>query len=200
MSKGRLEAFSDGVLAVIYQRLGVLMLSTLGTETQTGWYAAAARVIEPLKMLHFAVLGALLPALAYLTASTVDRQQTHIAAHVFRRSLVFLLLVSVCAIGIIILFAQPIVTLLFGASYAESASLVQILALSLIPYTFSASLSVRLVTQSKERRVMWATAIGLLAAFLLNRWLIPSFGSSGAAWAVVVSESFLAVMLLVLRN
>ena len=188
------------VLAVIYQRLGVLMLSTLGTETQTGWYAAAARVIEPLKMLHFAVLGALLPALAYLTASTVDRQQTHIAAHVFRRSLVFLLLVSVCAIGIIILFAQPIVTLLFGASYAESASLVQILALSLIPYTFSASLSVRLVTQGKERRVMWATAIGLLAAFLLNRWLIPSFGSSGAAWAVVVSESFLAVMLLVLRN
>ena len=68
-----------GVLAVIYQRLGILMLSTLGTETQAGWYAAATRVIEPVKMLHFAVLGALLPALAHLApalAPTADRQQS----------------------------------------------------------------------------------------------------------------------------
>ncbi|HTP09401.1 MAG TPA: oligosaccharide flippase family protein, partial [Anaerolineae bacterium] len=75
-----------GALAVIYQRLGVLILSTLGTEADTGWYAAASRIIEPVKMLHFAVLGALLPALAHLTTSTTGSREVQLAAHIFKRS------------------------------------------------------------------------------------------------------------------
>ncbi len=47
-----------------------------GDRQTAGWYAAASRVIEPVKMLHFAVLGALLPALAHLTTPTADRQQS----------------------------------------------------------------------------------------------------------------------------
>jgi O-antigen/teichoic acid export membrane protein len=188
------------VLAVMYQRLGVLMLSTLATDAQVGWYAAATRVIEPLKMLHFAVLGALLPALSHLAVPTADQQQNRPAARLFRRSMLFLLLFSTLAAGVIAVLAQPIVLLLFGASYASSVALVQLLAASLIPYTISASLSLRLVTQGKERRVLWITALSVIMAFLLNRWLIPGYGSIGAALAVVGSESFLAVMLLVLRR
>jgi O-antigen/teichoic acid export membrane protein len=112
----------------------------------------------------------------------------------------FLLLASALAAVILIALAQPSVTLLFGASYANSAALVQILALSLIPYTLSASLSVRLVTQGRERRVLWATAIGLTAAFFLNGWLIPRAGSNGAALAVVISESLLAGTMARLRR
>jgi len=189
-----------GVLGVIYQRLGVLMLSTLGTDTQAGWYAAATRVIEPLRILHFAVLGALLPALAHLATPNADRQQKRLASLIFRRSMLFLLTFSLLAAGAIIVLAQPIVTLLFGARYANSVVLVQILALSLIPYTLSASWSVRLVTQGQERRVLWVMALGVLLAFSLNRVLIPSNGSSGAAWAVVGSESFLALLLIVVRR
>jgi len=188
------------VLAVIYQRLGILMLSALGSEAQAGWFAAATRVIEPVKLLHFAVLGALLPALAHLTAQDVVSQQTQVAMLVYRRSLLFLLLFSALAAVILSALARPIVTLLFGASFAGSASPVQILALSLIPYTLSASLAVRLVTQGKERRVLCATALSLAAEFFLNRWLIPDAGSNGAALAVVISESLLAGTMLVLRR
>ena len=183
-----------GVLAVIYQRLGVLMVSTLGTELQTGWYAAAARVIEPIKMLHFAVLGALLPALAQRT--TLES----VAARVFRRSWLFLLISSIAAAAVIIALAPFIVTLLFGVSYALAAPVAQILALSLIPYTLSAIWSVRLVTEGRERPVLWSTAFALGAAFILNRWLIPDYGSIGAALAAVGSETLLAAVLLSMRR
>ena len=188
------------VLAVIYQRLGVLMLSTLGTDAQVGVFAAAARVIEPLKMLHFAVLGALLPALARLATQPDDLRQTQAATRLFQRSLLLLLAFSVLAALALSVLAQPIVPLLFGAGYAESVPALQILALSLIPYTVSACLSVQLVTQGKERRLLWATVIGLCAAGLLNRGLIPSYGSIGAALTVVSSEVILAGTLLVLRR
>jgi O-antigen/teichoic acid export membrane protein len=188
------------VLAVIDQRLGILMLSTLGNEIQAGWFAAATRVIEPVKLLHFAVLGALLPALAHLTAAAATVQQSQIAARVYRRSLLFLLMFSALAAALLLILAQPIVTLLFGASYTDSVILVQILALSLIPYTFSASMSVRLVTQGKEQRVLWATAISLAVAFVLNRFLIPSCGAGGAALTDVLGESVLAGTMFVLRR
>ncbi len=183
-----------GVLAVVYQRLGVLMVSTLGTDVQTGWYAAAARVIEPIKILHFAVLGALFPALAQRTTLAP------VAAQVFRRSWLFLLISSVAAAAIIIALAPFIVMVLFGTSYAFAAPIAQILAVSLIPYTISASWSVRLVVQGRERPVLWSTAFALGAAFLLNRWLIPDLGSIGAALAVVGGETLLAVALLRVRH
>ncbi|HTP08516.1 MAG TPA: polysaccharide biosynthesis C-terminal domain-containing protein, partial [Anaerolineae bacterium] len=96
--------------------------------------------------------------------------------------------------------AEPLVTLLFGAAYAPSAASVKILAFSLIPYAISAAWSVRLVTQGREQHVMWALAISLVAAFLLNVWLIPAYGSVGAALAVVISESVFATVLLVGRR
>jgi O-antigen/teichoic acid export membrane protein len=189
-----------GALAVIYQRLGVLMLSTRGTAADTGWYAAASRVIEPVKMLHFAVLGALLPALAHLTTSAIDPQQAHLAARVFQRSLLFLLTISVLVALAVMVLAEPLVTLLFGAAYIPSAALIKILAVSLIPYTISAAWSVRLVAQGQERRVMWALALSLAVAFILNRWLIPVYGSSAAALTVVISESVFAAVLLIGRR
>jgi O-antigen/teichoic acid export membrane protein len=91
------------------------------------------------------------------------------------------------------------VALLFGVSYAGAAPVAQILAVSLIPYTLSASWSVRLVTQGRERPVLWSTAFALGAAFVLNRWLIPVHGSIGAALAVVGSETLLAAALLRVR-
>ncbi|HSD84566.1 MAG TPA: polysaccharide biosynthesis C-terminal domain-containing protein, partial [Anaerolineae bacterium] len=187
------------VLAVIYQRLGVLMLSTLATDAQAGWYAAAMRIIEPLKMLHFAVLGALLPALSHL-AAPINRQQHLLATSLFRRSLLFLLIFSLFAGCVIVVLAQPIVMLLFGATYAPAVEVVQLLAVSVLPYTISASLSLRLVTQGRERRVLGATMLSVIVAFLLNRGLIPAAGPNGAALAVIGSESFLALMMLVLRH
>ena len=180
------------LLAVIYQRLGVVVLSMSGPDSQVGWYSAAARVIEPVKMLHFAVLGALLPALSRAAGETARR--------LFRQSFGFLVMLGVLAASLIVALAPLGVTLLYGASYAASAPLVQVLALSLIPYTVSAGLSLRLVTQDREQRVLAVTAISLVAAVALNVWLIPAYGASGASLAVVGSECIQAIAYLVMRR
>ncbi len=189
-----------GALAVIYQRLGVLMLSTRGTAAEAGWYAAASRLIEPVKLLHFAVLGALLPALAHLSAPATDPRQVQLAARVFQRSWLFLLSISALVALLVMVFAEPLVIWLFGAAYAPSVALARILAVSLVPYTISAAWSVRLVALGRERHVMWALAMSLAVAFILNIELIPVEGSSGAALAAVISESVFAAALLTWRR
>ena len=51
-------------LGIVYQKLSLTMLSLLGSASMTGWYSAAARVVEAARMGHVAVLTALYPAMA----------------------------------------------------------------------------------------------------------------------------------------
>jgi O-antigen/teichoic acid export membrane protein len=194
------------VLAVLYQRLGVLMVSGLSGDQSAGWFTAAARVIEPLKIVHLSVLGALLPTLSRLGAPMLVGAPTSIGAQsdngsrLFRRAFFGLLAISAALAMSVSVLAQPIVALLYSAAYAPSGSILQVLAISLIPYAISATLSVRLVTQGQERRLMWITALTLVIAFALNRWLVPIHGSMGAAATVVVAECFQAGALLWLKR
>jgi O-antigen/teichoic acid export membrane protein len=173
----------------------VLMVSALSGDQQTGLFSAAVRVIEPLKIVHIAVLGALLPALSRLGArSTAGRR-------LFRRALFGLTAVgAVISLGVFAI-APLIVSLLYGAPYAPAAASLRVLVISLIPYSMSASIAVWLVAHSHERQLMWITALTLVMAYALNRWWVPPYGSIGAAATVVIGESFQAgAMLWLMRR
>jgi O-antigen/teichoic acid export membrane protein len=148
--------------------------------------------------LHFAVLGALLPALSHLTTAAASQQA--LAARLFKRSWLFLLSLSALVTLAVMVFAEPLINVLFGSAYAPAAALVKTLAITLIPYTISAAWSVQRVTQGQERRVMWSLAVSLAVSFILNLGLIPVYGASGAALAVVISESVFAAILLMWRR
>ena len=175
------------ILAVIYQRLGVLMLATQAGDAPTGWFSAAARIVEPLKIVHFAVLGALLPALSRLTGNGVEVDQA--ARGVFSKSFWLLFGFGALAAAGVFLAAQPLVELLYGASFAPTSTALQVMIWSLIPYTLSASLSLLLIVRQQERRVLLATVLSLAAALILNLWLIPGYGLLGAAGAVLIGET-----------
>jgi O-antigen/teichoic acid export membrane protein len=188
------------MLAVIHQRLGVLLLALAAGEQNTGWFSSAVRIIEPLKIVHFAVLGALLPALALLDGRAAsglhDSGSRPAATQLFRRS--FLILIGLSALSAFIVFAahETLVALLFGPGYAPAAPVLAVAAWSIIPYTISAGISLRLVTRDRDRRLLFATAFGLVVALALNAWLIPHFAAVGASWALLGSEIAQAIIFL----
>jgi O-antigen/teichoic acid export membrane protein len=183
------------LLAVLYQRLGVLMVSALSGNQQTGLFSAATRVIEPLKIVHLAVLGALLPTLSRLGAHSTNGRR------LFKRTF-FGLIALGAALGVgVFAFAQPLVSLLYGATYTTAGSILRVLALSLIPYSISASLAVRMVAQGHERRLMWIMVLTLVIVYVLNRGWVPMYGSSGAATTIIIGEGFQAgAMLWLMRR
>lgn len=189
------------ILALIYQRLGVLMLALTASNTHTGWFTAATRVVEPLKIVHFAVLGALFPALTLLDGDggwgldgSVSKRT---AAQLFRKS--FLVLIGLGALAAFAIFVArgPLVALLYGSDYSPAVPILGVVVWGLIPYTISASLSLRLITQGRDRQVLRATTFGLLAALVLNAWLIPRYAALGAAWALLGSELVQTFVLLI---
>ncbi|HJW90636.1 MAG TPA: oligosaccharide flippase family protein [Anaerolineales bacterium] len=204
----RLAAVS--LLAILHQRLGILLLAILVGEAQTGWFSAAFRLVEAVKILHLSVLGALFPRLAangdkYHGYAQYDLSFKSRTGGALKRSIghnptnltpVFLLLflVALLAAVSLTLYARPLVQLLYGSSFDPSAQALVILAWSLIPYTYSAYVSLHWVTSGRESGVLRITALTLSLISLFFLGLVPRQGLTGAAWAMLAGESMQAVL------
>jgi len=174
------------ILGILYQRLGILLVTFLLGTVATGYFSAAQRVVEFAKTAHLAIFTVLYPAMAKSQGRWKD----------FR--LVWLILLTgavVAALGISIL-AAPLTLILFGAEYAASIPLLRLLPWILIPFTASTSLTLSLVAANRERQVLLALISGLLTAILLNILWTSSAGILGAGWALLLAESVQAVVLL----
>lgn len=177
------------ILGIVYQKLSLATLSLLGTASMVGIFSASARIVEAARMGHVAVFTAIYPAMA-------NTKQDKLSGRTFRLSWFLLLLFS--ALGSILMYwlAAPAVAILFGADYALSIPVLQILAFTLIPYTVNSFLSLLLLARKQEKIVMQVLTISLLILFALNLWLVPSAGQVGASWAMLIAEFVQALLFL----
>lgn len=180
------------VLLILYQRLIVLMLLVLASPASAGLYAAASRMIEPLKMLQAAAFTALYPVMAQ-EAVMPRRAQEHPSQAYLR-----LLLVGACLAALLLFILAPaLVTSLYGAAYAGASATVRILAWALVPFTANTYLTLRLLASGREPSAGRVLATALFGEILLGVRLIPAAGPEGAAWAVLGAEGLQSLLLLV---
>ena len=189
-------------LAIVGQRIGVLLLGLLAGDAPAGWFAAAARVVEGLKLVHYAFLGALLPLASRVVAQGASGGDAGVqAAHqrlagLVRRSRLVLLALGVGAAVAASALATPIVTLLYGSAYHPAIEALRILAWGLLPLAATAPTSLALVTTGHERVVLRAAGAAVLVTTGLGLWLIPRLGVNGACAAVLAGEALLSALLL----
>ena len=179
-----------GLLGMLYQKSGVLLLSILGGAALTGLYSSVLRVVEASKLVHIAVFTALYPLMAQAESSAL-------AAGTIQLSWKLLLAEALAlAIGLSLL-AAPVVNLLYGAEFAPAGPILRILAWTLIPYTISSFLSLAFVARHRARTVGGALTVSLLGLALFSLWWIPAQGLQGAAWATLSAECLQAFLLLI---
>jgi O-antigen/teichoic acid export membrane protein len=178
------------LLGILYQRLNLVMLPALGGAEITGWYSAAARVIEAAKIGHVAVFTAIYPLMAQFNA--VDKSKL---SKTFRLPWFLLLGGAVFSSFAIVLLSKPIVSFAFGLEYTPSISILQILAWMLVPYTINTFLSLAFLAQGNEGIVTGALTMGIIVLAALTIWWEPTAGARGAAWAALTAEIVQSIIL-----
>src|SRR5262249_49115794 len=133
-------------LSLIYQRMGVFVLSALAGNAVTGYFSATSRLVEAAKMLPIAVLGALFPVL-----SREQRPMSQVDSE-----LLGMLAFAAIAAALLHLAAPMVIPTLFGSDYTPAIPVLQMLGWSLLPYSLGAWLSLKLVAAHRERAVLIA--------------------------------------------
>lgn len=173
------------ILLVLSQRLGVLTVSALEGDSATGIFSSVTRVVDGLKLGHYAILGALLPV---ISRGTQESKQS------FRKGFTLLMgLTLLMAIGLS-LFPRVIILILYGDEFLSATYLLALLGWSLIPYTISSFISYDLIARGRENTLVKATAISLVVFLGLYLWLIPMYQLRGAIYAALVGEIIQAII------
>ncbi len=186
-----------GLLGMLYQKLGLYLLSTLSGAAMTGWFSAAQRAVEASKTVHLSVFTALYPGMAQAETDSTGKTGW---AETLRLSWKLLLAVAALVSLGLSLLAAPLVQLLYGAQFEPAIPALRVLAWTLIPYTVNTFLTLSFVAAKKERAVATALTVSLLGLAVMSVWWIPTLGAQGAAWAVLIAECIQAGLLLAHRS
>jgi len=167
---------------IVYQQLDAVLLGELKGNAQVGWYKAGAKFLLFFTVLRESFLVAIYPVFASLAHSDHQRM-----GNLVTRAVRYQMIVAFYFIICFVILPRVAPTLL-GDEFKNTAAVLPILALMLVPSTISITMGRILVASGNQKRVMVATGLALVVNAALNLTLIPRFGYMGAAVAAVTSE------------
>ena len=164
--------------------------SAFAGAAAVGLYGAAYRLLEATLFVSLALTSAFSAMYAYLGRTTVPTIDA-VVARSLKLSLVLLLPVAV----VLAVLPGPILDLLFGGDFGGAVTPLRILAPTVVVLGVVMLTSALIASRQAPRVLLGCFAIGLAVNLVANVIMIPAFGATGAASAMLATEIVLAVVL-----
>jgi O-antigen/teichoic acid export membrane protein len=185
-----IPAAAASVLASVFYRVAIVMMSLIAVAEQTGYFSASFRVVEAFVAIPSLVVGTAFPVLSR-AADTDKARLSYGFQRVFE---VCIILGAWIALGVVA-GAKPIIAFIGGPDFAPAVPVLQIqgpaLAFSFLVALFGGTLWV----VRAKRQLVIGNLVGVAAAIALTAILVPAAEAKGAAAAMVVAEGLLALWL-----
>ncbi len=194
--RGRLQRYNLTLAAlilldvIVWQRSELLFLGRLSSASQVSFYALPFALTERVTdLIPGAVLGVLLPGLAFAQASTdPSRFQA-----VFNEAMRYLALLTIPIALAGIVLAPIGVALLYGPGYAPAALVLQILFVSTIFAVLGQASRSALLGLEVQSRLLKTGIAAAVLSIVLDLVLIPRWGAVGAATANTTVQAIWAL-------
>lgn len=189
------EAFPIGlnqVLAQLYRRIDILILSMMVTTRDIGWYAGAFFIVGP----SYAIATILNRVTAPRLASAI-----YFRRRFATESMETFAVVGSCLCVVLVAGAPCLVSFFLGSDFRGSVFSLEILACGLPLAFVNICASTTIVAFRGSHKLFVVALIGLVGNIVLNLVFIPSFGIEGSATATIACELLqLPVFLRILRQ
>ena len=170
------------VMTIVFFRIDVVMISLIQGTTPIGFYSVAYTLSEAALVIPSVLITALFPALSKLHQDAIQSFRDACA-----QAIKYLLYLAVPIAFFVTLWARPIVSLLFGATFDPAVPALQILIWSAPIYYVSMVLGIALVVANLQKLNMELTFLAIVVNVSLNVFLIPKYSYIGASFATVVA-------------
>ncbi|MDF1854284.1 flippase [Pseudooceanicola sp.] len=175
-------------LAVVgYFYVDQIVIAVLMDVESVGIYAAASRISQQLYILPTVLVAAYYPRLTHIHAQSPETFDEG-----FKDLSVVLVTLSIILWGVILLLSDPLLELILGSHFDETATILKLHALGLIFVSLNIISGRWYVMQGLQNLTLVRQLLTACLNVLLNFILIPFFGLDGAVYATLVSLLFLA--------
>ena len=175
---------------VIYMRIDQIMINLLLSENDVGIYSVSVRIVEIFHFIPKIIMVSYLPVL--LISKKYNKELIKINSSLFKISLVI--------IFFILISGKFITLILFGQMYLESVLTTTILSFSLIFVFFGVINEHWYITKNLQKYYALNVFLGALTNVILNYFLIPIYGISGAAYSTILTYLFIIFLFDILNK
>jgi O-antigen/teichoic acid export membrane protein len=177
------------LVVLVYNQIDMILLSLMSGDHETGIYAAAMKPFEATTLIPAGVMGTLLPALS--RDWTVSRERFFKTFTIGFRYMGTIGLPL--AVGGVVC-AAPLLQLLYGGRYEESARVFQVLIVAVVFSFWNHLFSAALIAMDRERDLLMIGIGGVIVSLAFNLFLIPRYGAIGSGIATIGTQLFLFLM------
>ncbi len=178
-----------GALYAVYFRVVILGMSVVATKEEINTFALSFRIIEVVVAIPYVLVGSLLPILS--RAANTDEERF---AFGFGRTVDVVLIMGVW-VSLVTAVGAPLgIAYLTGYPSPEdvdapaAVEALRLHALTLLGVFLNVAYGTAVITLRRNRALIVANAVALLAIALGTFALVPRFGAQGGALATVVGE------------
>ena len=177
-----------GMLGLIWQQIGTIMISLLSNMTQVGLYTPAINYIGIGNMAVIALTSAFFPIICRAV------HERRISKKEFSKYLGYFAVAGLAAVGVTYAFGGQVMIFAFGPKFADSIVFINVLIIGFAINLLTIPTSLLLdATDNQKVHVLNATYM-TGANIGLNWILIPTIGALGAAYSTTIAQSLGAVL------
>ncbi|MCQ2030441.1 flippase [Stutzerimonas zhaodongensis] len=174
--------YLGSIFAVVYMKIDQVMLKWMIGAEEVGVYAVAAQLSEAWYFLPTAIVASFFPKLIKLHEADPARFNQR-----FQQLFDVLFILAIFVAVLVSLVAGPLIALLFGNEYQNSASILTIHIWAGVFIFMRAAFSRWILIEGALMFSLITQGLGALANIGLNMLLIPRYGGEGAAMATLIS-------------
>ncbi|MFV0517962.1 MAG: flippase [Aminipila sp.] len=189
-----LRIFILNLIVSIYINLDSVMLGFLKNQEAVGYYTASVRLTKTILGVVSSLGAVLLPRFSNMISNGLIDEFFVLA----NEALSFIIAVSLPMFVGLAMMATPIIHLFCGSSFDPSILTLQIISPIILFIGLSGIIGMQILYPlGKEKYVIISTLVGAFVNVVLNWFLIPIYAQYGAAFATVVAE-FVVVLVMIL--
>ena len=173
------------MMVTVFQNTDHIMLKLMCGNTQNGYYTAAITCVSVCQFVFTAIIDSMRPVIV----SYKEKKSLEYEDSVSKLYCIITYLAILQGIAFTV-FAKLVVYVLYGAEYLEAVPVLRILAWQ-VPFSFMGKIrNVWILAEEKQGYLWKINLFGALLNVVINYFMIPIWGASGAAAASLLTQIF----------
>lgn len=171
------------LLVVVFQNVGVILLSNLSGYEETGYYTSALTSAAVIQFVYTAIMDSYRPLILTAKKESVESYEKSISG--LYSIMVYLSLAQSIVFAV---FAKLIISVLYGSDFMSAVSVLRVI-VWYAPFSFMGTVrNIWLLAEDKQKYLWKINLFGVVVNVIANITLIPQFGACGAAVAAFVTQ------------